>query len=538
MQSDVLRLYKSVHTWTGIIAGLVLFIAFYAGAITMFKEPLSQWVAPPSVGAQAVSLGDAPRLIEQTLAAHPAAAREFTLQLRDTESVPARLTWIERSPAGEGAAPTLTHWSASLAADGSLVATPQQPPGLARFIDVLHRTGSLPVDLHEGMLFMGIVSMLYALALVSGVIVLLPTLVADLFALRLGRNLKRQWLDAHNVIGIASLPFHIIMAVSAVVFGFHDQIYDSLEKAAYGGQQSLAMADYARPSQAGKPAGVAAAMISPEALLRRVREKSPGIEPVSMVYQHAGDSVARVIVIGEDPRYMLRKSASAVLGATDGRFINTAALPEQRNVWTRLVNAFFSLHFGAYGGEPVRWGYFFLGLAGAFLFYSGNLLWIESRRKAERKGDLPVAQRRNTLVMAAATVGICLGCVSGISLSIVAGKWLHGWVTDINAWHQYVYYGVFLISLVVAFLRGAARASVDLLWLAAVSAFAIPMTTVLAWAVPALGMWAYGSIASVGVDIGAFIGGLCFVWMACATRRRVRLGATDSVWSTAKPVDG
>src|SRR3546814_4664147 len=57
----------------------------------------------------------------------------------------------------------------------------------------------------------------------SGVICLLPSLVKDLFALRFGKNLKRMWLDLHNVLGIFSLPFHIVMALTAVVFAFHDQ---------------------------------------------------------------------------------------------------------------------------------------------------------------------------------------------------------------------------------------------------------------------------------------------------------------------------
>jgi uncharacterized iron-regulated membrane protein len=57
----------------------------------------------------------------------------------------------------------------------------------------------------------------------------------------------------------------------------------------------------------------------------------------------------------------------------------------------------------------VQWLYFLLGLGGAFLFYSGNLLWIESRRKRRQ-----VEQGRAQLVMARATVGICLGvCVAG-----------------------------------------------------------------------------------------------------------------------------
>lgn len=40
VRSDVLRIYQSIHTWTGIIAGIVLFIGFYAGALTMFKGRL------------------------------------------------------------------------------------------------------------------------------------------------------------------------------------------------------------------------------------------------------------------------------------------------------------------------------------------------------------------------------------------------------------------------------------------------------------------------------------------------------------------
>lgn len=32
MRSDVIRTYKTLHTWTGLIAGMMLFIGFYAGA--------------------------------------------------------------------------------------------------------------------------------------------------------------------------------------------------------------------------------------------------------------------------------------------------------------------------------------------------------------------------------------------------------------------------------------------------------------------------------------------------------------------------
>lgn len=82
-----------------------------------------------------------------------------------------------------------------------------------------------------------------------------------------------------------------------------------------------------------------------------------------------------------------------------------------------------------------------------------------------------------------------------------------------------------------AFLRGAAHAAVHLLRLAATLAFAIPGTTLLAWLLPASGLWAHTSPAALGVDATAFVGGLGFVWLARATARRIEHGPKDSVWS-------
>ena len=58
MRADFIRIYKSVHTWAGIVSGLALFIAFYAGALTVFKEPIRRWSTPPAAIVQSVPLDD------------------------------------------------------------------------------------------------------------------------------------------------------------------------------------------------------------------------------------------------------------------------------------------------------------------------------------------------------------------------------------------------------------------------------------------------------------------------------------------------
>jgi uncharacterized iron-regulated membrane protein len=520
MRSDVIRVYKTVHTWTGIVAGLALFIAFYAGAVTMFKNTLNEWVTPPAAHAEVFPLAQAAAVIEQTLAAHPDARRQFTLRIEPAGA--ASLSWRERGK------PQL--FTATLDAGGKLETHARGSSNAASFIDILHMTAGLPGGFDVGMGVMAVVSLLYGLALVSGVIVLLPSLIKDLFALRVGKNLKRMWLDAHNVVGILSLPFHVVMALSVVAFGLSDYIFSVQDRVIYGGTLS-ATVKAQNPYYAKAPVvpGAPATLVSPLQIVAAVKQHAPEFEPVELSYRGAGAPGATVFVSGDDPRYLARSGGFALLDPVTGRFLNAQFLPgaADGNAWSAATSAFFALHFGSYGGEPIQWGYFILGLAGAFLFYSGNLLWIESRRKLERGGDAP-RQRPATYFMAALTVGVTLGCVAGISATLAAGKLLNGRVADLSAWHARIYYTIFLVSIAWAFVRGGARGSVELLALATGATLLVPLASAVGWLFPSTGLWF--NPAAVGVDVCALIGAGCFAWMLRATAKRVATGRQDSVW--------
>jgi len=535
MRADHIRIYKSVHTWTGIVSGMALFIAFYAGALTVFKEPIERWASPPAPApAQQVPLDQVPQLIVRTIGDHPAVARGFTIHVRENEGIPARMAWDVRDPgAGDHDESSKRHFAATLDASGAASVGEVHPSRLGAFIDVLHRVVGLPFDNDPGRWFMGVVSALYAVALISGVVVLLPSLVKDFFALRVGRNLKRMWLDAHNVVGIVSLPFHIVMALSAVVFAFHDQIYDLQDRLVHEGKWSSA---FQRPQTSAAPPPPprdVGTMLPPAELLARTREIAPGLAPTMLQYQQVAGPRAVVRVWGKDtsaisPRAM---GGFVALDPYSGKVLDSDYLPGRQNVPNLFISSFFALHMASFGNAAVQWMYFVLGLAGAWLFYSGNLLWIESRRKSARNAGANPVQRLDTRLMASATVGICLGSVCGISLMLVAAKWLHGRVGDLTGCLQLVYYGMFFAGVAWAFMRGAARAGIHLLWTAAVVTAAIPLTSAIGWLVPQTGAWAHGSAATLGVDAVAAALAACFAWMARATARRARTGRPDSVWA-------
>lgn len=513
IRTDIVKMYKEVHSWVGIFAGLCLFIAFYAGAVTMFEAPIQRWASPP-VGLPApVPMERAPELVDKVLAAHPEAAEHYSVNVRIDGNRPARVMWEADRPGG--APGEHVHYFAALDDQDRLQVSTQKPSPVGEFFNLLHQKIGLPVPRAVAMPVMGIVALLYAIAIASGVVALLPSLIKDLFALRLGKNLKRMWLDVHNVLGLFSLPFHIVMAISSVGFAFFPYWYQT---------QTAAFDLRVVPEEhAIRRAGP---FMAPADLVSRVQAQAPGFQVAEISYAREADGSVETHVSGPHPGHTVRIASGSIadVDAYTGMLTSTDFMPGLRRPAGEFGTSYISLHFGNYGGDPIRWAYFLLGLAGAALFYTGNLLWIESRRRKERKAGLP-EQTRATRILGALTVGVPLGCIAGISITLAAAKLLGGSATA--GLHSAIYYAIFLTFSGYALWRGAARAGVELAGTAAAATLVVPLVSVIAGA-----RW-YQNGASVAVDAVAIAIAGALVLAMVSAYRRVKTGPRDSIWAAS-----
>lgn len=522
VRSDVLRVYQSIHIWTGIIAGIVLFIGFYAGSLTMFKGAIDAWSMPPALTLPQVPAEKLDELVAQVLAQDDKAKTGFSLHLNDEHQSP--MTWYQQGSEREL---SMSHqlWHASLDEQGQLVTQLSTPSELAELIDQLHRTAGIAGDVgHDqaGAYVLGIAAVLYFLALVSGVIFLLPTLTKSFFALRKDKGESRFWLDAHNLVGITSLPFHLVICVTVIVFAFHDQLYDGLKHMVYSEKPLFAQ------SAPDKTPYTLADLPKVTTVLAKVQQIAPDYQVNEMTFMNLNNPRATLRLGLYNPNGFMRGPVTdfLYLHPYSLKVTNSTIDQSDKGIWARTVAVFFGLHFGSYGGDLGRWVYFFLGLSGAFLFYSGNLLWLEKRRKKQAS-----EQTRACRLMASATVGICLGSVAALTISMLLGKWLYVHVSNINHVYLWLYYLVFGLLVVYAFWRGAAKAALLILPLCALATLAMPITSLVALIVPSLGLWAPYSAATLGVDLVALAFSGVFFYGYRLTRHRVLNGPQDSVWA-------
>lgn len=520
MKAATLRTFTTVHTWTGLLAGFALFVAFYAGALTVFHDDIAAWQNPPWRAVPDAGIAT-DTLIERLLAHHPDARDDFGIVLAHDSSHAAYAYWQSKDG---------TH-----TATASQMATPREDADeneLADFVYALHDSLGLPVI---GLYLMGIVSVIYGLALLSGILIHLPQLVKDFFAMRVGRNLKRLWQDAHNAIGVISLPFHVIFAVTGALFCLFAITLAALNTVAFDGKLLDAFGKATSTTPTVAASGTTASMLSTDELLARARAQAlttdvTTFEPNYMHFVHYGDRNAVAEVLGTS-QHTLGTYGTVAMSAHDGSVLGTY-VGNRYSANGISYAALFGLHFGSFGGRTVQWLYFVLGLAGAFLFYSGNLLWIESRRK-RRHLDQP----RKTMVMARATVGVCIGTCLAISGAFVATWIAERMGVEAGLPQRVACYGLFLGACAYACLRPVARATVELLWATAALTLAMAVVDLAVNTPSMMQSWSPLAWRVIGVDVTGIVLGLVFACFARAAARRASAGDANSVWAD-RPAQG
>ncbi len=206
-----------------------------------------------------------------------------------------------------------------------------------------------------------------------------PRVLKDAFHLRLGGSRRLQEADLHNRLGIWALPFHVVIALTGALLGLSTLIVGVLAMLLYRGDTAKV---YGLFIDAPPAVNAAPAPLPPLAtLLAEARHRAPGAEPHQLIIENAGRIDARITVTSERDRLLVPQDTTSFDAI--GRVLKDEH-PRDLVAGTRILGGIGQLHFGWYGGSPVRIIYGLLGLALCVLTSSGVTIWLARRRDRGR----------------------------------------------------------------------------------------------------------------------------------------------------------
>ena len=362
MSPNAVRSWSWVHKWTSLVCTAFLFMLCVTGLPLIFGHEIDDALGhdrwqPANPGGPLLSYD---QILKIALDARPGETPLF--MSFDTDRPVVNVT---TGPTADAPGSKM-HFASFDRTSGDLV--PQVADGgVMEFLLQLHTDMFLGLG---GMLFLGTMGVLFVAAIVSGVVIYGPFMRRLPFgALRLERSARVKWLDYHNLLGIVTAAWVLVVGVTGVINTLAVPIL------AYWKNTELASLTATYDGR-----GPVAARASLDEAIERAQVELPGMELQFVAFPGGSYSTDRhyaVFFHGASP-LTSHLTTPALIEADTGRF--TASVPSPWYVKTLALSQ--PLHFGDYGGLPLKilWG--LLDLFTVVVLGSGLYLWLAKRRPA------------------------------------------------------------------------------------------------------------------------------------------------------------
>ncbi len=363
MTARALRNWYLVHKWTSLISTLFLLLLCLTGLPLIFHEEIEHYFDPhPELGE---ITADSPRIdydqvIAGALAARPGEVVRFVgFDPEDPLGAVFTAPTLVPPPLEAHAQPFDTR-------TGKLF--PPEPPDDG-FMNLMLR---LHTDLFLGLpgyLFLGFMGLLLVASLVSGVVVYTPFMrKLDFATVRTGRSTRLKWLDLHNVLGIATLAWVLVVGATGVI--------NTLALPILGLWQGGQLAEMTAPYKDLPPLEQLGSL---HKALETARAAAPEMDVSFVAFpgtQFSSQHHYAVFMRGNTP-LTARLLKPALVDAQTGELTDMREMP----LYVKILLISQPLHFGDYGGLPLKIIWALLDIIAIVVLGSGLYLWL-GRRKA------------------------------------------------------------------------------------------------------------------------------------------------------------
>ena len=401
MRSVLVRL----HRWLGLATALFLFVAGATGAVISWDHELDEWLNPQLYRAR--SAAGEPRSALDLVAALEAAEPRLRVRYFPLRTAPGHSLLVMVEPRVDPASGRLHALGYNQVAldpvSGEVLGRREwgkvslERENLLPFLYKLHYSLHIPEGwgVELGILFMGIVAIVWVLDTLIALWISFPSLAAwrQSFALRWRAGGYKRLYDLHRAGGVWLFALLLMLAATSVSMNFKEQVmrpvvswFSALTPSPFAARTPLA------PERAAEP------QIGVPALLERAHRQAQALgldAPAGAVFLAAPFGVYGVGLFEGDnshgdgglgnPWLYFDMHSGEPVGAD---------IPGRGTAGDIFLQAMFPLHSGRILGLPGRVLISLCGVAVAALSVTGVLIWARKRKaRVQRRAEPQAAAR-------------------------------------------------------------------------------------------------------------------------------------------------
>ncbi len=359
MTARAIRNWYLVHKWTSLVCTAFLLMLCITGLPLIFHHEIDELTRAPTMEKAASGRASLDRVVADAIARHPGQVPMYLSYDPDKPVIYASVAPSVTAP--EDQVTFLLYDARS----GAKIDAPPIDEGVMAFLLDLHAHLLLGIP---GQLFLGAIGVVFLVALGSGVVVYAPFMRKLAFGtVRKDRSRRVKWLDTHNMVGIVTLGWVAVVGVTGFV------ITMTLPITMIWQMDELAEVSksYAAATPPQRLAPVDAAVSTAQAAVPDGRLSFVAFPGTAFSTKHH-----YMIAFAGDTPVSERLIHPAFVDAATGRLSEVRAMPW----YVKTLFLSVPLHFGDYGGMPLKIVWALLDIAAIVVLGSGLYLWLGKRR--------------------------------------------------------------------------------------------------------------------------------------------------------------
>lgn len=371
------RLYNitfNTHTVSGIVISFALYVIFFAGAFTLFKEEFYQWENPVTRRKLAHKI-DYDEVLKDLKRKVPLfdLSEDITIVTTSEKRPLVNIYGHLIVPKGK---PEEHHYTSYSPATGEF--SKEEKSTIGETLYRLHFFDQIPF---LGRYLSGFVALFFAFAVVTGLMIHWQNILTKFHGFSLKGSLKNLWTNSHTVFGLLGLPFQLMYAITGAYYMLSFLVLLPVVVVFFDGNQEKAINAIfeERSMEVSEKSPLTDKNQKLTNILDDLHKKNPELELHYLQIKHYDHEDAIVSASLENGK-TFAGDGSVTVRMKYGKVISNL-LPGTKTYAQSALFGISRLHFATFGGLALKIVYFLLALFSCYVIISGVLLWKEARNK-------------------------------------------------------------------------------------------------------------------------------------------------------------